>query len=768
MHRRILRAIGALLPLLLLAAGLLQPETAAAQSRRGRLLVINSFNMVSPWSQSVLSEITTNGARTDAYVTKMANMNSTVINDSASYREAVNKIFAENTTPPDYVVLLGDMSFTLMDDIRREWGNLPMTLFGTSDRLYPVNYYYSGPTSVEAKGTPLSEIQDTVNFTYVEIPMSYRETVDLMHDMNPTMDRIIFASDELWFNRTLSLNIREYVRQKYPEIRFSWVTPEQGQNQVLAECLLDDDPRMCILFSSWIYSRDPQTDTSELQLGAYRMLRQAVRPVYALRRAYLFEGALGGFFSDQDKEYGALTNAIMAMTEGRDMRHMPFFYPAFPADYHYVVNEEQLLARGYSRSSCPKGTIFINQSGHTEETSIGLLDFLSVVGVLTLVIGVGSWFLVKRRSELISLKRHYYGLLNDIPASYALLSTDPDGMVTGVIDSNQSFNDGGGIKALLDLPMCRHTVQRAITSGKPEEITIHSPENDTYTVIYFVPRKNNRMAVFSADTSEVRRELKRSRESEEHLATALDVAGVIGWHWDIRHGHIDLSGKSVIAPTNTDFHHGLTADEFFKRVDPEDVARIHLAYNELINRQSRTINERFRWLSVGSDGTSNSDWVEVHATVDTTDPMGKPLSITGSFMRVPGPKPENISEIVTIAERSHSGQQSLLIAISGSSSRLLLDTLLKPTYKITYVDSARDVADAIANRHFDGVIIDITTIPRDAFIAARDLHTRRPGMTIVAITPYAWSADRTVLIDTGFTAVVSKPVTGAKLAEALK
>ena len=83
---------------------------------------------------------------------------------------------------PDYLVLLGNMAFTLRERILSEWGNIPIVLIGNEDTYAPREYYFTGrPIHISnAITSPLVDLQPQYNFTFIETP--YMLQRDHRHD----------------------------------------------------------------------------------------------------------------------------------------------------------------------------------------------------------------------------------------------------------------------------------------------------------------------------------------------------------------------------------------------------------------------------------------------------------------------------------------------------------------------------------------------------------------------------------------------------------
>lgn len=150
-------------------------------------------------------------------------MNGTFIRNDSLYIRMENGIFERfQDKKPDYLVLLGNMAFTLRERILSEWGNIPIVLIGNEDTYAPREYYFTGrPIHISnAITSPLVDLQPQYNFTFIETPYMYKETIDMMVQMLPKMKTIVFAADELYHNQDLDRLIHAYITSKYPNLHY--------------------------------------------------------------------------------------------------------------------------------------------------------------------------------------------------------------------------------------------------------------------------------------------------------------------------------------------------------------------------------------------------------------------------------------------------------------------------------------------------------------------------------------------------------------------
>lgn len=216
----------------LILTAILIGTTSAASAANGNtgqknILVLNSYNDGAAWNNELTSLILNTSAHSSDFTVNVVNLNFTYITNDTIYERTLNGVINRFPKVPDGMVILGEPGFTFLEKLTAKWGNIPTIFIGNSDRLANEKYYYTG-ASAEDDGTqddlvPLSELRDIYDFTFIESPIMYKETIDLMVRMNPELGKIVFAADELSINRHLNNSIRSYIAATYPEIDYEWL-----------------------------------------------------------------------------------------------------------------------------------------------------------------------------------------------------------------------------------------------------------------------------------------------------------------------------------------------------------------------------------------------------------------------------------------------------------------------------------------------------------------------------------------------------------------
>ena len=135
------------------------------------------------------------------------------------------------------------------------------------------------------------------------------------------------------------------------------------------------------------------------------------------------------------------------------------------------------------------------------------------------------------------------------------------------------------------------------------------------------------------------------------------------WHLDIPTRAFTLETDYRDASDTNDFPPGISIDDVYQRILPEDADKIKKGIAELASGRADVYHEQFQMQVPHSN---RRYWLEGFATVDKRDMQGKPLSIVGTLMRIDQQKSiENaLMEAVYHAEESDRLKSAFLANIS--------------------------------------------------------------------------------------------------------
>lgn len=292
-----------------------QPVSAAPVPKK--ILIVNSYNENAPWVQDYLRTFMLTAAQNSEIACELVHMNSSLIRTDSMYKNVADGIFERfRRKMPDYMIVIGRTAFSLRDRMQEEWGDVPMIYISQRDRILPGERCLSGQRVLDSDFIPVSDIRKKYNFTYIEVPTLYKETIDMMVRMQPGMKKLVFAADELPDNMVLDEKIKAYVAEKYPHLTYEWLVASNETRNEMQSYLVSKDLSVGLLLSSWYYARQSAFGYPMLVVGDMRLMSTISRPVFALQEAYLDYGAVGGFYPDKDDILDHCRHALNEMLAG--------------------------------------------------------------------------------------------------------------------------------------------------------------------------------------------------------------------------------------------------------------------------------------------------------------------------------------------------------------------------------------------------------------------------------------------------------------------
>ena len=630
-----------------------------AMSQQKQLLVINSYNESAPWVQDYITPFMLEAAKNKDLTCNLVHMNATLVRTDSLYSMVVDGIFDRfRDEKPDFLVLVGNMAFSIKDRIKSEWGDIPILYFGTSDRIIPEGKYLSGDKTILNRETvPLANLRERYNFTFIEVPECYKETIDMMNRMQPGMKKLVFASDDLSGNIELDKHIRDYIATAYPGLEYEWLVASQETRTEVQKYLTDADPSVGFLLSSWFYSRQSAFGYPILVAGDMRLLITSPRPIFTLKDAYLESGAVGGYFVSKEEIVQKAVSEFKRILAGEDSRNIPFYYATEKLP---VVKYPQLISDGFSVDSCPEETVFIDKPQSFWERYV-LEIFIGGVLLVIIFTALVSFILYQRNKMAFMASRDK--TMDNMPISFlkGKIKLDSTGKAVGIdfISGNKETNelvakntDTGDCNKLFDNAYILGLVGNLLETNKNIRFTYYFAQTDTYYDFHLCQTlKGAEVECFGMDITDKVKSEKSLKEITQSLEMTLAVAHIIPWKWDMKKHIIACEANRVMQHMNlprlsesTVCTHIIDENEYFKRIHPEDLDKVKLLYQGLLDGTKQYVKGEFRIISEDS-GKKTVDWMEVNASVSKYDERQRPEELIGSLLLITARKQQEANLI---------------------------------------------------------------------------------------------------------------------------
>lgn len=629
--------------------------SSASLKDKDYILVLNSYTEASPWSRNIIMSIydyLVNGSEEVAVYTE--HINTLLLDTEEELISFKNNLFQKYEQPPLAIVIMGNSAYALLKEaLDKQWdGEIQTLLFVEKDYIGPADCYLSKKIVLPAEQLPISQVlKENKKLTVVYIPDKIRQTIALMKQLIPDMNRLLFLSDKRYVSYQNRLEVEEIIKKDYPDIQLELLTADEVDTDSLINAMQLADKRTGILFSSWYRVKEQyrnvvvSTETYRM-LGAYTSL-----PVFVLNDIDLkSSGMLGGclYLSSSIK-------SIVQYTVAKILDGDPPHKILEPDGPYPVMNYSVFEKVGLPFSAVPEDTVFyMKPLGFWEQYKIHFICALFFVVIIGFVLIIS--YLNKKRQfqeKELGLMKSYSRLVNNMPISYMKqrIWFNEEGVPIDYItlDVNMAFekqfvtrSQVVGVKGseirnnqmIEYLSVCK----LVLGENKIVDSQYYSQHTDRYySMIIVSSSEKDCIDLFLIDTTDLLKTQQLLRTSNYKLSMSLDVANLVPWKWDLKERTIycDVNHPEEVKSPDLSAEYSLAVPEefYFDRIYKEDRERIRKAYQDLIDGKVERIKEEYR-VYQPQNGCHSFDWLEAYATVNERDVNGCPVSLIGSSLKI--------------------------------------------------------------------------------------------------------------------------------------
>lgn len=621
------------------------------------ILCINSYAESTPWSTRMISTISEYVQKAPQLALYAEHMNTFMIDNDSILKEFKNMLSQKYTQPhPRLLVLLGSPAFTLRDEYRKLWGDIPIILCSEEAFQGPHEAYLQKQAIKSEDRTPIAQFAEPYNMVFLYSNLYLRENVQLINHIKSNIKKFIFIGDEREINLSASLDIQNELKTKYPKIEYQFLTPQKMTTNQLLDSLYRVDPQTTgILFASWFYKTTFAGNTS-LMSNDHKLIVTTPAPIFTLNMTDITEengGMIGGYTYNQKRYSQELVRTISDILQGKQARDLPFY---MPSDGAPIINYTTLFRKGLSPSMCPADTLFLHKPLSFWELNkyfiIGSLSFIFLLALFFFYRIHNLNIIKKMQQKEIDAMTNYKNLVNNMPILYMQeeLITDEKGMPVELIyrKVNAQFEkyflykeDVIGKKASEifpeSMPEFLHFIKKALDENKAITFPYYFKKINTfYDVILKGTQHSNIIDVFCLDSTELHKAQQKLSTINNKLSMSLEVANIVPWKWDLQSHTIlcDINKPIELSASGKDVAEEQLAvpdNQYFAKIFKEDRTRVEQAYKDLIEGRSDKVKEEYRIVNPHK-GLHRIDWVEAQAAVETRDENGTPLTLVGSSL----------------------------------------------------------------------------------------------------------------------------------------
>lgn len=631
--------------------------SAAEEENDKYILVINSYTESTPWSRMfttpIYSQLITKDAHLMAYTENMDMMLMQTEEDVDNFIDYLSKKYTE--VPPSSVVLLGNCAYALLrEELRNRWGkDIPFLACVEKDFVVPRSYYLSKEACPPDERIQLSDrIRAFPRLTILYVPEYIAETIRLMKNALPQMNRLIFLADKRYISAQNKRTLRNVMEKEFSDIQLELITAGETSTDQLISLLQNADEKTGVLYYSWNILNH-QGNRSFVSSDTYRMLSSYTDiPIFTLNDMDITQnGMVGGFFYPAADISRSLVKVISDMLGGNIPNRI--VTPDVPRP---VINYAVLQQKNILPSRFPSDTVFYRKPPtFWEQYHYQVYAGSVFLGIVLLFVFFRINSLNKQRayqSKEIAFMRTYSRLINSMPVGYMkqqILFEKGEPVDYVVLDANPEFerlfagaeNYMGKKGTELSHPRLSQYLQTcSFIFSQNKKISSHyyfEPTKRYMNVLIVSSPTPDCIDIFITDITELVETQQSLRVLNKKLSMSLDVANVTPWKWDlekqtilcdINHA-IDSSFSGLLQEDQLT----VPASEYFSKISKEDREKVEEAYEKLIRGEVDKIKEEYR-IYLSQKGFHGIEWVETCAMVEKRDADGQPLTLIGSTLTI--------------------------------------------------------------------------------------------------------------------------------------
>ncbi len=627
-------------------------RVAAQNAEQGPILVINSQRESLLISDCIVKAVLhglpeaykATGVITD-------NMNILQISTEQQLDSLTRQLLRDYKTPPSLIVMESNCCWELLHEaIEEQWGDIPIILCYSYKRMGTRDNFLK-KTAITSDAPLVVDAVKGKNVALIPILNYPSQTVELMKQLIPQMDTLVFISDQRYVNAQSRYDLRRKMQKKYPQIYMKDYIEGEITTDNLIDSIQQASDNTGFLFASW-YSPTHGYDRHYV-LGYRIIARNAGRAIFCLNDGITQEtDMIGGCmqsFADIDK---AISGAVSQILNGKPAREVG----VVDVPPRMVIDYQPAKEYGLVLSNIPGNALLYRapESFWMRFRIEIICIFTLVLAVLTLI-GMRLYMSNKVRraqgQELDSMHK-YNQLFQKMPIPFmsCILDRDDEGKVQGywvdrvnpafeknfyTLDLRQPLRCGSVWGK--ESPRLKQFLERmTLCDKKQEPMAFHVMHPDTvrhYRKI-LIPDGAEKMNVYYMEYTEVFEAQQELQSLYHKMALSLEMSNLVSWKWKLDKWTIECDARRSLKTINDPVAPVVFSTEaFISRIHPDYRNRVEDRFQDLVDGKIELFSEVYLGHHLLDGGSyPEYDWIETKASVFRRDERGKPISLVGSSM----------------------------------------------------------------------------------------------------------------------------------------
>lgn len=575
-------------------------------------------------------------------------------------KEKREGLLAKYPEPPRVVVFIGDPGWLVCRELfDGAWKDVPTIICYSRDSM---------PSNLEDLLTrniyqtealvPARELTQHYDLTVLKQPFFIVETIELMQELLPKMNKVVFISDDRYISMVAKKEIKRILKDEFPSLDLELLDSPDLSTERLLDTLTTYDDRVGIIYYSWFVARK-QGESRYLSDNIQKIIYGFTKPpVFVLSDLDVQSGNFAGGYYISVPDFGkAVVATIQKLLGGAAARKISPKNGGEPKRY---LNYHHLMHHGIAVEDFPRDAVYFQEPpGFIQRYKLYFIG--GIAAVLLLVLIVVLWFYLfvqkqKQRVREVQFFSQYRRLVDNMPVLYMRkqLLYDADGNIVDFVfrDVNLMFekvfqckrdevvgkrlSDADVNNQLLDYMKDKESGRIAsfVLPGDQEyiryydKLTFPCLEKDMLDV-FFIDRTDEYLASLKTKEHQLSLEKLNGR-----YGLVLEATGLIPWVWNLQTKIIE---SEMIHVSDKDAHivnyFKVSEEDSVSFLHPEDIDKLRQAYRDLIEGRIDVLQVEYRART--ESGKENKYlWTENFSIVGERDAEGNPIMLVGGSINI--------------------------------------------------------------------------------------------------------------------------------------
>ena len=320
-----LRIIPFLLGLFLFIEGFLSPASARTENTNKEVLVLNSINFNLPWAKNFYWCLH-DALQKQRISVKAESLSVPALVNEMEANAVVTHLRQKYPEPPTAIVMIGDPGWIvcreLFDDV---WKEVPVIVTNARDHLpASLEVLLSHAPLTEANTVSGDEWRRGYNITILKQYYYVKETIDLIYKLIPDMERLAFISDDRYISEETRGDVKEAVEENFPDLNLDLLSTTQLSTEMLLDTLRCYKPNTGIIYYSWFESHNKNDNNYLFDHIQEVIVNFTPSPLFLLSPEDLSNNTFaGGYYVSTESFCKSLLEILGRVLDGEQARDIP-------------------------------------------------------------------------------------------------------------------------------------------------------------------------------------------------------------------------------------------------------------------------------------------------------------------------------------------------------------------------------------------------------------------------------------------------------------